>query len=104
MLWGRTHLNTREDRMEQLASHSAAATGRRAFLRGAACAGLCVAAPALDLFSAPAAALSWRGLVGCVKPRARGSSLVEMIRLLPPGIDVVPVYVNLAEGSREELQ
>ena len=27
-----------------------------------------------------------------------------MIRLLPPGIDVAAVYLNLAEGTREEMQ
>jgi len=90
--------------MERLASQLATGMGRRSFLGGAACAGLCLAAPALGPFVEPAIAASWRGLVGCIKPRARGSSLGEMIRLLPPGIDVVPVYVNLAEGSREELQ
>jgi maleate cis-trans isomerase len=78
--------------------------GRRSLLRGAACAYFCAAAAALAPFGGPATAAAWRGLVGCIKPRARGSSLGEMIRLLPPGIDVVPVYVNLAEGSREELQ
>jgi maleate isomerase len=91
--------------MENLARYPAAGCfGRRSLLRGAACAGLWASAPALDFLAGAADAASWRGLVGCVKPRARGSSLVEMIRLLPPGIDVVPVYVNLAEGSKEEMQ
>ena len=90
--------------MKMLASQLATGMGRRSLLRGAACVALCAAAPALAPIAGPASAASWRGLVGCIKPRARGSSLGEMIRLLPPGIDVVPVYVNLAEGSREELQ
>jgi maleate cis-trans isomerase len=90
--------------MKMLVSQTATGLERRSLLRGAVCAGLWAAAPVLAPFTGPASAASWRGLVGCIKPRARGSSLGEMIRLLPPGIDVVPVYVNLAEGSREELQ
>lgn len=79
--------------------------GRRSFVRGAACAGLyAAAAPALDLFAGPADASNWRGLVGCIKPRAGDASLAEMIRLLPSGIGVAVVYLNLTEGTREELQ
>jgi maleate cis-trans isomerase len=79
---------------------SLAMLGRRSFIRGAACA---VAAPALNLFGGPAHATNWRGFVGCIKPRANDSSLADMIRLLPEGIGVAPVYLNLAEGTREEL-
>jgi maleate cis-trans isomerase len=71
---------------------------------GAACAGLYAAAPMLNLLAGPANAANWRGVVGCVKPRASGSSLVDMIRLLPSGIGVVPVYLNFVEGTREEMQ
>jgi maleate cis-trans isomerase len=68
-------------------------------------AGLCAAAaPLLNLLAGPANASNWRGFVGCIKPRANDSSLVEMIRLLPEGIGVAPVYLNLNEGTREELQ
>ena len=79
---------------------------RRFFIGSAACAGLCAAAtPALNLFSGPAnAGSNWRGQVGCVKPTSNNSSLVDMIRLLPPGIGVVPVYLNFTEGTREEYQ
>jgi maleate cis-trans isomerase len=78
--------------------------GRRSFMRSAACAGLCAATvPALNLLAGPADAATWRGFVGCIKPRAHDSALVEMIRLLPPGIGVAPVYLNLTEGTREEL-
>jgi maleate isomerase len=59
----------------------------------------------VNLFAAPAnAASNWRGLVGCVKPTVNNSSLVDMIRLLPPGIGVAPVYLNFTEGTREEYQ
>jgi maleate cis-trans isomerase len=91
--------------MGTLASHSACGIfGRRSLMRGAACAGLAAAAPALSPLAGPANAANWRGLVGCIKPRATDSSLVEMIKLLPAGIGVAPVFLNFAEGTREELQ
>ncbi len=61
--------------------------------------------PPSKLLSAPAsAAANWRGLIGCIKPAANNSALVEMIRLLPCGIGVVPIFLNLTEGSREEMR
>ena len=73
-------------------------------MRNVSCFGLYASAPARNLLAGPATAANWRGFVGCIKPRARGSSLGDMIRLLPPGIDVAAVYLNLAEGTREEMQ
>jgi maleate cis-trans isomerase len=67
---------------------------RRAFLAGGAA--------ALAFASAPARASNYRGVVGDIKPRADDSSLVDMIRLLPEGIGVIPVYLNLQSGTREE--
>ena len=90
--------------MEKPALFAAAGIERRSFMRNAACFGLFASAPALNLLAGPATAANWRGFVGCIKPRARGSSLGDMIRLLPPGIDVAAVYLNLAEGTREEMQ
>jgi maleate cis-trans isomerase len=92
--------------MAKLASQSALETvGRRSFMRAAACAGLCAAAtPALDALTGAANASTWRGFVGCLKPRAHDSSLAEMIKLLPAGIGIAAAYLNLTEGTREELQ
>jgi maleate isomerase len=76
---------------------------RRFVLRSAAGAGLAAAAvlpPALR--AGPAKASTYRGIVGDIKPRATDSALVDMIRLLPEGIGVIPVYLNLTQGSREE--
>ena len=88
--------------MGQLASDRASGIlGRRSFMRSLA---LCAAAPMLSRVAGPAKAANWRGLVGCVKPRANDSALVDMIRLLPLGIGVAPVYLNFAEGTREEFQ
>jgi maleate isomerase len=80
---------------------SQAACTRRSLLRSTAGAALAAALPlALRPGSAPAS--TYRGIVGDIKPRATDSSLVDMIRLLPEGIGVIPVYLNLTQGSREE--
>jgi maleate cis-trans isomerase len=76
---------------------------RRSILRSAARAGLAAATvmpPALLAY--PAKPSTYRGIVGDIKPRATDSSLVDMIKLLPDGIGVIPVYLNLTQGSREE--
>jgi maleate cis-trans isomerase len=74
------------------------------FLRGAARAGLYVAAaPALSLLGGAAPASNARRVVGCVKPRPESNSLAELAKLLPPEIGLVPVYLNFAYGTREEL-
>ena len=78
---------------------------RRSFLRAVAGAGLsAAAAPLVDLLAGSVDASTWRGFVGCIKPTAQGSSLVDMIRLLPTGIGVAAVYLNFMERSREEFQ
>jgi maleate isomerase len=75
---------------------------RRSVLRSAAEAGLAAATVLPLALAGPAKAANWRGIVGNIKPRATDSSLVDMIRLLPEGIGVIPVYLNLTQGSREE--
>ena len=92
--------------MGKLAFHSApAAFDRRSFLGSAAGVALTAcAASALDLLAGPASAKNWRGFVGCIKPRANGSALAQMISMLPEGIGVAPLFLNFVEGTREELQ
>ena len=45
----------------------------------------------------------WRGVVGLVKPTRRPGSLEELIRLLPQGIGVVPLLLNVRQGSHGEF-
>jgi maleate isomerase len=45
----------------------------------------------------------WRGVVGLVKPTRRPGSLEELIRMLPQGIGVVPLLLNVREGSHAEF-
>jgi len=46
---------------------------------------------------------SWRGVVGVIKPTMRPGSLEEMIRILPEGIGVIPLFLEFQRGSRKEF-
>ncbi len=46
---------------------------------------------------------SWRGTVGVVKPTYRPGSLEEFIRLLPEGIGVIPLFLDIRRGTTEEF-
>lgn len=47
--------------------------------------------------------VSWRGTVGVVKPTYRPGSLEEFMRLLPDGISVIPLFLGIRRGTREEF-
>ena len=47
---------------------------------------------------------SWRGTVGLIKPTHRPGSLEELIRLLPEGIGVIPLFVGFKRGNEEEFR
>ncbi|HZS65441.1 MAG TPA: hypothetical protein VFA53_13235 [Xanthobacteraceae bacterium] len=47
---------------------------------------------------------TWRGLVGVIKPTKRSGSLEEMIRLLPEGIGVIPLYLSIKQGTIDEFK
>ena len=47
---------------------------------------------------------SWRGTVGIIKPTMRPGSLEEFIRLIPEGIGVIPVFLNIHEGTTSEFE
>jgi maleate cis-trans isomerase len=47
---------------------------------------------------------SWRGSVGIIKPTMRLGGIEEFIRLLPEGIGVLPLYVNIRKGTEEEFK
>jgi len=46
----------------------------------------------------------WRGTVGLIKPTLRPGGLEEFIRLLPDGIGVLPLFLNIRQGTREEFE
>jgi maleate isomerase len=47
---------------------------------------------------------SWRGTVGIIKPTMRPGSIEEFIRLLPEGIAVLPLFVNIKKGTVDEFK
>ena len=47
---------------------------------------------------------SWRGVVGLVKPTMRTGSLEEFIRLLPEGIGVIPLFLQIKRGDEDEFR
>jgi maleate cis-trans isomerase len=47
---------------------------------------------------------SWRGVLGCIKPTKRPGSLEELIRMLPEGIGVIPLFLGIKEGTTEEFK
>jgi maleate cis-trans isomerase len=46
---------------------------------------------------------AWRGMVGTVKPTKGSGSLEELIRMLPEGIGVLPLFNNVRHGSLAEF-
>jgi len=47
---------------------------------------------------------SWRGVVGCIKPTMRPGGLEELIRMLPEGIGVIPLFLEISEGTTAEFK
>jgi maleate isomerase len=47
---------------------------------------------------------SWRGTLGFIKATRRPGSLEELVRMLPEGIGVVPLYLSIKEGTTEEFK
>ncbi|HEX2929768.1 MAG TPA: hypothetical protein VHV54_08660, partial [Candidatus Binatia bacterium] len=46
----------------------------------------------------------WRGMVGLIKPTKGSGSLVELIKMLPDGIGVIPLFNNVRHGTIEEFR
>ena len=46
----------------------------------------------------------WRGVVGLVKPTRRPGTLEELIRILPEGIGIVPLLLNVRAGNNTEFK
>lgn len=47
---------------------------------------------------------SWRGVVGLINPTMRPGMTEEVIRLLPEGVGVIPLFLNITRGTREEFK
>jgi maleate isomerase len=46
---------------------------------------------------------SWRGVAGMIKPTLRPGGLEEIVRLLPEGIGVIPLFLDIRHGTRKEF-
>lgn len=46
---------------------------------------------------------SWRGVVGCIKPTMRPGGIEELIRLLPDGICLLPLFLDIRKGTVDEF-
>lgn len=47
---------------------------------------------------------SWRGVVGCIKPTMRPGSIEELIRMLPEGIGIIPLFLDIRKGTTDEFK
>jgi maleate isomerase len=46
----------------------------------------------------------WRGVVGLIKPNYRPGSTEDLIRMLPEGIGVVPLHIDIHDGTRKQFE
>lgn len=46
----------------------------------------------------------WRGTVGLIKPNFRPGSTEDLIRMLPEGIGVVPLHIDIDQGTRKQFE
>lgn len=47
---------------------------------------------------------SWRGTVGIVRPTLRTGGFEDLVRMLPDGIGVIPLILNVRRGAVEEFK
>src|SRR2546428_8749065 len=47
---------------------------------------------------------SWRGIVGMINPTLRPGVTEEVIRLLPEGIGLIPLFLNVRRGTEDEFE
>ncbi len=47
---------------------------------------------------------SWRDLMGMINPTMRPGMTEEVIRLLPEGVGIIPLFLNITHGTREEFK
>ena len=47
---------------------------------------------------------SWRGVVGMINPTLRPGVTEEVIRLLPEGIGLIPLFLNIRRGTEDEFE
>src|ERR1700689_2738307 len=85
---------------------------RRNFFRSVATASLAlvIVPPVVRSMVTPAEAASGNYVVGCVKPLRRppagaaDNSIIDLTKLLPSKIEILPDYIGLTKGTKKEMQ
>lgn len=47
---------------------------------------------------------SWRGIVGLINPTLRPGMTEEVIRLMPEGVGILPLFLNIHRGTSDEFK
>src|SRR5260370_42601668 len=47
---------------------------------------------------------SWRGTVGIIRPTLRTGGFEDLVRMLPDGIGVIPLCLNVQRGALDEFK
>lgn len=47
---------------------------------------------------------SWRGVVGMINPTMRPGMTEEVVRLMPEGMGLIPLFLNINRGTTEEFE
>lgn len=47
---------------------------------------------------------AWRGIAGIIHPTLRPGATEEFIRLMPEGIGIIPLFINIRKGTTEEFK
>ena len=47
---------------------------------------------------------AWRGTLGIVRPTFRPGGMEELIKMMPDGIGVIPLFADIREGTEKEFR
>ena len=47
---------------------------------------------------------AWRGTLGIVRPTFRPGGMEELIKMMPDGIGVIPLFADIREGTESEFR
>ena len=47
---------------------------------------------------------AWRGIIGLIRPTLRPGGLEEIIRMLPEGVGIIPLFNNIQRGEESEFR
>ena len=47
---------------------------------------------------------SWRGTAGLVRPTYRPGGMEELIKMLPDGVGIIPLFAEIERGTQDEFK